>query len=143
MIIVLIMRQIKELKSTHKGCVNRFYRLQWLWRFRVPLNIYLSFLYFMINSIPPTIHKHKKKPKHFWTGDWMKDHYSSTNGICMYKYQKNKSTSLGNIGDDKTSICITSLSLNFFFSCWIADETFLFAQAFVYSHLHLKFISLQ
>lgn len=44
----------------------------------------------------------------------MKDHYSSTNGICMYKYQKNKSTSLGNIGDDKTSICITSLSLIFF-----------------------------
>lgn len=60
MIIVLIMRKIKESKSTHKGCVNRFYRLQWLWRFRVPLNIYLSFLYFMINSIPPTIHKHKK-----------------------------------------------------------------------------------
>lgn len=115
MIIVLILRKIKESKSTHKGCVNRFYRLQWLWRFRVPLNIYLSFLYFMINSIPPTIHKHKKtQNKHFWTGDWMKDHYSSTNGICMYKYQKNKSTSLGNIGDDKTSICITSLSLNFF-----------------------------
>lgn len=56
----------------------------------------------------------KNQNKHFWTGDWMKDHYSSTNGICMYKYQKNKSTSLGNIGDDKTSICITSLSLNFF-----------------------------
>lgn len=108
--------QIKESKSTHKGCVNRFYRLQWLWRFRVPLNIYLSFLYFMINSIPPTIHKHKKKQnKHFWTGDWMKDHYSSTNGICMYKYQKNKSTSWAILAMTKQAFALL-LFLSIFFS---------------------------
>lgn len=133
MIIVLILRKIKESKSTHKGCVNRFYRLQWLWRFRVPLNIYLSFLYFMINSIPPTIHKHKKTKTNIFEQviEWKTIIHRRMGYVCT-NTKRIKAQVWAILAMTKQAFALLLFLSVFFFSCWIADETFLFAQAFVY-----------
>lgn len=76
----------------------------WYWQVWVPSNIYSSSLCIMINFIQHTIHKKKQT---------VLNRRLNIRPLCFCKWDMgvqiihNKSTSWGDIDDEKTSICIT------------------------------------